>query len=64
MMYGESFNTLAQRLLQIEESMKTPRAYVRTDRKGRESCVLDGSVGHRAAQLFGDKLEPLWGMKQ
>lgn len=63
MMYGESFNSIAQRLLQIEESMKHPRAYIRTDRKGRETCVLHGSVGHRAAQLFGDKLEPLWGMK-
>lgn len=59
-MYGESFYTMAQRLLQIEESMKTPRAYVRTDKRGRESCVLHGSIGHRAAQLFGDKLEPLW----
>lgn len=63
MMYGESFQTVAQRLLQIEHLMKKPRAYIRTDRRGRVSSVIHGSPEHRAAELFGDKLEPLWGMK-
>lgn len=63
MNYGESFYTMAQRLLQVEESMKTVRAYIRTDRRGRVSSVIHGSPEHIAAQLFGDKLEPLWGMK-
>lgn len=64
MNYGESFNTMAERLLKIEDSMKTPRAYVRTDRRGRVSSVLHGSPGHRAAELFGEKLEPLWGIEE
>lgn len=64
MNYGESFNTMAERLLKIEDSMKTPLAYVRTDRRGRVSSVLHGSPGHLAAQLFGDKLKPLWGMAE
>lgn len=63
MNYGDSFNTIAERLLQIEESMKIPRGYIRTDRRGRVSSVIHGSPQHRAAELFGDKLEPLWGMK-
>lgn len=63
MMYGESFQTIAQRLLQIEHLMKKPQAYIRTDRRGRVSSVIHGSPEHRAAELFGDKLEPLWGMK-
>lgn len=64
MNYGERFNTTAERLLKIEESMKKPRAYVRTDRCGRVSSVLHGSPGHRAAELFGEKLEPLWGIEE
>lgn len=34
-------------------------AYIRTNRKGRETLCFEGSVEHKNALMFGDSLEPL-----